>query len=315
VRPQDRLALLALGALWGAGFLFVRIAVPAFGPFALVAVRVLIAGALMLAWAAALGGVPPFWRRWREYLVLSALNVAIPFTLSAWAVIAVPASLAAIVMATIPLFTAPLAAVQLREQPSLRQNAGLVLGFVGVAVLIGLGPIAATRDVLAAIAALLGASLCYAIGGIYTARRFTGASPLESTIGQQFAAFALLLPFSLVFPPQAWPPLDAVAALLVLAVFATAIAYMLYFRLITSVGATRQATVAYLIPLFGAAWGVLFLDEPFGLATAAGMGIILLGVVLVTGRVGSRESGVGSRECTNGQDPTVDSQYPIADSR
>ena len=283
MRLQDRIALLVLGALWGAGFLFVRIAVPAFGPFALVAVRVLIAGTLMLAWARALGEVPPFWRRWREYLVLSALNVAIPFSLSAWAVLTVPASFAAIMMATIPLFTAPLAAVWLREQPNSRQIVGLLLGFAGVAILVGLGPIPITPAFLAATAALIGAAVCYAVGGIYTARRFTGASPVESTIGQQFAAFALLLPLSLVFPPHAWPPLNAVAALLILAVFGTVVAYLLYFRLISAIGATRQATVAYLIPFFGATWGVIFLDEPFGLATAAGMLTILLGVVLVTG--------------------------------
>jgi drug/metabolite transporter (DMT)-like permease len=290
MRPTDRLALLALGALWGAGFLFIRIAVPAFGPFALVALRVLIAGTLMLAWAKALGGVPPFWRRSREYLVLSALNVAVPFSLAAWAVLTVPASFASIVMATIPLFTAPLAAIRLREQPTSRQIAGLAVGFVGVAILIGLGPIPVTPPFLAATAALLGTALCYAVGGIYTAQRFTGVSPVESTIGQQFGAFVLLLPFSLLVPPREWPPLGPIAALLVLAVFGTAVAYILYFRLITSIGPTRQATVAYLIPLFGTAWGVIFLDEPFGVATAAGMLTILLGVVLVTGRVGSRTS-------------------------
>lgn len=291
MRTQDRLALLALGALWGGGFLFVRIAVPAFGPFALVALRVLIAGTLMLAWARALGEAPPFWRRWREYLVLSALNVAIPFVLSAWAVLTVPASFAAIMMATIPLATAPLAAVQLREYPTPRQIAGLLLGFAGVAVLVGLGPIPIAPDFLTATAALLGASLCYAVGGIYTARHFTGASPVESTIGQQFAAFALLLPFSLLFPPPGWPPLNAIAALLILAVFGTVLAYLLYFRLISSVGPTQQATVAYLIPLFGAAWGVIVLDEPFGPATIVGMAIVLLGVVLVTGyRLSARTS-------------------------
>lgn len=283
MKTSDRLALLALGALWGGGFLFVRIAVFDFGPLALVDLRVLIAGALMLAWAAARRAVPPFWRRWRDYLVLSALNVAVPFTLASWAVITVPASLASIMMATVPLFTAPIAAFRLRERPTAREVLGLAVGFVGVALLVGLGPIPLTPAFLAAIAALLGAALCYAVGGIYTARRFTGVSPVESTIGQQFGAFVLLLPFALAVPPRAFPSWPATAALLLLAVLGTVVAYLLFFHLISSVGPTRTATVAYLIPLFGTAWGVLLLGEPFGVVTVAGMAAILAGVLLVTG--------------------------------
>ena len=279
---RDRLALLALGALWGGGFLFVRIAVFDFGPLALVDVRVLIAGALMLAWAALRRDVPPFWRRWRDYLVLSALNVAVPFTLASWAVITVPASLASIVMATVPLFTAPIAAFRLRERPTAREILGLAVGFVGVAALVGLGPTPLTPAFLLAIAALLGAALCYAVGGIYTARKFSGASPVESTIGQQFGAFVLLLPFALAVPPRELPSWPAVAALLLLAVLGTVVAYLLFFHLISSVGPTQTATVAYLIPLFGTAWGVLLLGEPFGIVTLAGMTAILGGVLLVT---------------------------------
>ncbi len=283
MQTGDRLALLLLGALWGGGFLFLRIAVTDFGPVALVDLRVLIAGGLMLAWAAARGGVPAFWGRWRDYLVLSALNVAVPFTLSSWAVLTVPASLAAIIMATVPLFTAPLAAFRLRVWLSPRQILGLVTGFVGVALLIGLGPIAITPAMLAAIGALLAAAFFYAVGGIYTARKFTGVSPVESTIGQQFGAFVLLLPFALLVPPRATPSLPAIAALLLLAILGTVVAYLLFFRLISSVGPTQTASVAYLIPLFGTMWGVVLLGEPVGIATVVGMATILAGVVLVTG--------------------------------
>ena len=287
MRSADRLALLALSALWGGGFLFVRIAVPEFGPFALVATRVLLAGLLMLAWAAARGGVPPFWRRGRDYLVLSALNVAFPFTLSSWALLTVPASLAAIIMATVPLFTAPLAAYRLRTKPSPRQTLGLLVGFVGVAILVGLGTVTITPDSLTAIGALLATAFFYAVGGIYTARKFTGVSPIESTIGQQFAAFVLLLPFALAVPPRTMPSTAAIVALLLLTVFATVVAYLLYFRLISAVGPTQTAMTAYLIPLFGVVWGVLLLGETVGPATVVGMAIILAGVLLVTGAMPS----------------------------
>jgi drug/metabolite transporter (DMT)-like permease len=288
MQTADRVALVVLGVLWGGGFLFTRIAVPAFGPLALVALRVVIAGLALALWTAARGGVPPFWRRWREYLVMGALNVAVPFTLIAWAALTVPASFSAIMMASIPLFTAPVAAVQLDERLSARQVAGLVIGFVGVAILVGWAPLPLTPQFGAATAALLGAACLYALGGIYTARRFTGASPIESTIGQQFAAFLLLLPFTLFALPNAWPPLSATLSLLVLAFFSSVVAYLLFFRLISSVGATKTALVSYLIPLFGAVWGALVLGERVDLSTLTGMVVILTGVVIVTGARFSR---------------------------
>jgi drug/metabolite transporter (DMT)-like permease len=283
MHTHDRVALVLLGVMWGGGFLFIRIAVPAFGPVALVDLRVLIAGVVLLLWAAARGDVPPFWRRWREYLVLGALNVALPFTLISWAALTVSASLSSIMMATIPLFTAPIAAIQLNERVSRRQAAGLAVGFIGVGLLVGLGPLPLTPAFGTAVGALLGAAALYAVGGVYTARRFTGVSPVESTIGQQFAAFVLLLPFALALPPTAPPPLSAVVALLILAVFSSVLAYLLFFRLISSVGATKTATVSYLIPLFGTIWGVVVLQERVGWATIAGMVVILSGVVLATG--------------------------------
>jgi len=284
MQTADRVALLLLGILWGGGFLFVRIAVPAFGPVALVDLRVLIAGMVLLLWVIARRELPPFWRRWREYLVLGALNVALPFTLIAWAALTIPASLGSILLATVPLFTAPIAASQLHERVSGRQAAGLIVGFVGVGILVGLRPLPFTPAFAAAVSALLAAAALYAVGGVYTARRFTGASPVESTIGQQFGAFALLLPFALAAPPRAWPPLYAVVALLILAVFSSVLAYLLFFRLISSVGATKTATVSYLLPLFGTLWAVVVAQERVGWETVASMLVILSGVVLATGR-------------------------------
>lgn len=284
MQTADRVALVLLGMLWGGGFLFVRIAVPAFGPVALVDARVLIAGVVLLLWVVARGELPPFWRRWREYLVLGALNVALPFTLIAWAALTISASLGSILMATVPLFTAPVAAIQLNERVSGRQATGLIVGFLGVGILVGLRPLPFTPAFAAAVSALLGAAALYALGGVYTARRFTGASPVESTIGQQFAAFILLLPFALAMPPREWPPFSAIIALLILAVFSSVLAYLLFFRLISSVGATKTATVSYLIPLFGTLWAVVVAQERVGWETIAGMLVILLGVVLATGR-------------------------------
>ena len=283
MQTTDRVALVLLGALWSGGFLFTRIAVPAFGPLALVDLRVLIAGVALLLWVIARGELPPFWRRWREYLMLGALNVALPFTLIAWAALTLSASLGSILLATVPLFSAPIAAHQLNERVSGRQAVGLIVGFIGVAILVGLRPLSLTPAFVAAVCALLGAAALYAIGGVYTARRFTGASPVESTIGQQFGAFVLLLPFALAAPPRAWPPPSAIIALLILAVFSSVLAYLLFFRLISSVGATATATVSYLIPLFGTIWAVVVAQEQIGLETLVGMLVIMCGVLLATG--------------------------------
>ena len=283
MQTSDRVALVLLGALWSGGFLFTRIAVPAFGPLALVDLRVLIAGVALLLWVIARGELPPFWRRWREYLMLGALNVALPFTLIAWAALTLSASLGSILLATVPLFSAPIAAHQLNERVSGRQAVGLIVGFIGVAILVGLRPLSLTPAFVAAVCALLGAAALYAIGGVYTARRFTGASPVESTIGQQFGAFVLLLPFALAAPPRAWPPPSAIIALLILAVFSSVLAYLLFFRLISSVGATATATVSYLIPLFGTIWAVVVAQEQIGLETLVGMLVIMCGVLLATG--------------------------------
>ena len=283
MQTSDRVALVLLGALWSGGFLFTRIAVPAFGPLALVDLRVLIAGVALLLWVIARGELPPFWRRWREYLMLGALNVALPFTLIAWAALTLSASLGSILLATVPLFSAPIAAHQLNERVSGRQAVGLIVGFIGVAILVGLRPLSLTPAFAAAVCALLGAAALYAIGGVYTARRFTGASPVESTIGQQFGAFVLLLPFALAAPPRAWPPPSAIIAFLILAVFSSVLAYLLFFRLISSVGATKTATVSYLIPLFGTIWAVVVAQEQIGLETLVGMLVIMCGVLLATG--------------------------------
>jgi drug/metabolite transporter (DMT)-like permease len=177
MQNSDRVALVLLGALWGGGFLFTRMAVPAFGPLALVDLRVLIAGVVLLLWVIARGELPPFWRRWREYLVLGALNVALPFTLIAWAALTLSASLGSILIATVPLFTAPIAALQLNERVSGRQAIGLIVGFIGVAILVGLRPLSFTPAFAMAVCALLGAAALYAIGGVYTAWRFTGSAP------------------------------------------------------------------------------------------------------------------------------------------
>ena len=283
MRPRDFAGLTLLGALWGGSFLFIRVAVPALGPFLLVELRVGLAAATLLLYALAAGRVPKIRSRWRSFLVLGFFNAAVPFTLISAAEIHLTASLAAILNSTTVMFTAMVAAVWMGDALTARKLVGIVLGIVGVTVLVGWDPLPLNGAVLLAVAAMLLASLSYALGATYAKRSFSGIPPVGMAIGQLTAATALLLPLSVAGVPEQTPSLAVVLCVLALALLSTAVAYLIYFRLIENVGPTSTVTVTLLVPVFGLLFGVLLLDEPFGSGTLAGLGIILSSVVLITG--------------------------------
>ncbi len=280
-----------LGALWGSSFLFIRLAVPALGPFVLMFSRVGVAAAALTLFAVVTLGLPKLRSRWREFLILGTFNAAIPFSLIATAELNLTASLAAILNSTTALWAAVVAAVWIGEPLTARKVCGLLLGVAGVAVLVGWNPVPLGGVVLLSVGAVLIASFSYALGGVYAKRTFSGVPPIGMAIGQQTgAAVVLLLPAAATLPEET-PSLTAASAALTLALLCTAAAYMLYFYLIENAGPTRTLTVTFLIPAFGLLFGVLFLGEPIGPGTFAGLGIILISVALVTGirLVNSRE--------------------------
>lgn len=280
---RDLGALILLAALWGASYIFIRVAVPALGPFVLMGARVALASGALALYAVILArGMPKFRARWKEFLIVGATNSAIPFTLIAAAEIELTASLAAILNSTTALFAAVVAAVWIGESLTVRKAVGLLLGFAGVVVLVGWDPVQLNGAVLLAVGAMLAASLSYAVGGVYVKRTFAGVSPLAMTIGQQGAAAAILLPLAAASLPGEAPPLPAALSALALALLCTAVAYLLYFRLIENVGPTKTLAVTFLIPVFGLLFGAVLLDEPVGLGTLVGFAIISYGVALVT---------------------------------
>ena len=283
MRPGDLGALTLLGALWGGSFLFISVAVPALGPALLVELRVLLAAVALALYAVAVGRLPALRSRWKEFLILGGLNAAVPFTLIAISQLNLTASLAAIMNSTTPLFAAVVAAAWIGEELTTRKIFGLLLGVVGVAVLVGLDPVPLNGVVLLSVGASLLAALCYALGGVYAKRTFPGVPPLAMGIGQQAAAAAILLPLAVASLPEEPPSLAVVLSVLGLALLSTAVAYLLYFRLMASVGPTKTLTVTFLVPVFGVLFGVLLLGDPVGVGTFAGMGIILSSVALVTG--------------------------------
>src|SRR5215207_7603254 len=285
MRPRDFAGLVLLGALWGGSFLFIRVAVPALGPFLLVELRVGLAAAVLFLYALAAGRVPKIRSRWRSFLVLGFLISAAEIHLTA--------SLAAILNSTTVMFTAIVATVWMGDALTVKKTVGIVLGIVGVTVLVGWDPLPLNGVVLLAVAAMLLASLSYALGATYAKLSFSGIPPLGMAIGQLGGAVSLLLPLAVVSLPEEVPSAVVALSMLGLALLSTAVAYLIYFRLIENVGPTSTVTVTLLVPVFGLLFGVLLLDEPIGFGTLAGLGIILTSVVLITGieRGGSNDMG------------------------
>lgn len=281
MKTKELAALFALGAVWGASYLFIRVAVPALGPFPLAAGRVALAGLVLWLGIRAAGQRPAIRENARKLLILGGLNAAIPFSLIAAAELHVTASLAAMLTATAPMWSAVFSAVWLGEPIGTRRGGGLLLGVAGVAVLVGWSPIEMTTTVALSILAVLVATCSYVLATVYAKRNLAGVPAQTLALGQQLGAAVLLAVPAAVRVPHAHPTTTALLALAALAVICTAVAYLLFFRLVASIGPTKLSTVTYLIPVFGTAWGALFLGEPVTRGMIAGLALILASVVLV----------------------------------
>jgi drug/metabolite transporter (DMT)-like permease len=282
VSARDLARLLTLAALWGGSFAFMRVAVPALGPLWLAFLRVLLAFAALFALAVVQRSVPPLRERWRDYLVVGAVNSALPFALFCFAEQYIGASSAAILNATSPFFGAVVAALWLRTPLTWRQLAGMALGLAGVALLVGWQPEAPSPMTLVATLACLAAALCYGISSVYAKARMPSVPSAALALYSQLAAAIVLAP-TLPFVQLPSPPSPLVVMnVLALALASTAFAYRLYFRLIATIGPARALTVTFLIPLFGVIWGAVFLGEPLGANSLLACALILAGTWFAT---------------------------------
>ncbi len=280
--PRQLAMLLSLAALWGASFLFMRVAVPSLGPVVLADARVAIAGVALLGYAAVIRALPELRSRWRDYLLLGTVNAALPFALLAAAELEIEASLAAVLNAMAPLCGAVVGAVWLGHRVTHPAKAGLVLGVAGVALVVGLSPFTIDLPFVLAVLACLAAAFAYGIGANLVRARFADEPPLAMAIGQQLAAAVVLVPLVPVVPLRSTPDALDIACLLALALASTSVAYLLYFRLLAELGATGGMTVIFVVPVFGVLWGALFLGETIDLATVLGGAVILVSVYLIT---------------------------------
>jgi drug/metabolite transporter (DMT)-like permease len=282
--------LIALSVLWGGSFFFVAVAVAEIPPLTLVVLRVGIAAGLLWAALPLLGVAPPRGgRAWGAIAVMAVLNNIIPFTLIVWAQQTLPSGLAAILNATTPLWTVLVAhALTAEERATPGRVAGVALGFAGVAAMMGPDVWGGAAAAGLATLAMLAATLSYAFAGIWGRRfRAAGVAPMQAAVGQVSLAAVALAPVALAIdaPWQgAAPSAGAIGAVLGLAALSTALAYVLYFRILALAGAVNLALVTFLIPVSAILLGTLVLGESLAPRHLAGMALIGLGLASIDGR-------------------------------
>jgi drug/metabolite transporter (DMT)-like permease len=278
--------LLALAAIWGASFLFIKVAVRELDPATLIVGRLgLAAITLALIAPAAVGTretVRQVRQNWAWLTVVALVNTAIPFWLLSWGETRIDSGLASIIQASVPIFNAVIAFVAFHEvRVTGARLLGVGVGFVGVALLVGAQP---ESKVLGALA-VVGMAFCYGIGGLLTGRYLSRAKPIVVALASTSIATLVALPVGAAQAPHHTPGWKTLGSVVALGVPGTALAYLLFFGLITGAGAAYAALVTYLIPPIALAYGAIFLDERFGAAAFGGLALILAGVALGTGGV------------------------------
>ena len=283
MKTRDLVDLFVLGAIWGASFVFMRVAAPEFGAIPLIAARVGIAALFLILVLARRGGLSHMYRNAARLTLLGAINSAIPFSLFAYAVLSVTAGFASVLNSTTPLFGALVAFIWLRDRPSRMRIAGLIVGFAGVLILVS-GRLAIRGDGGGtAVFAGLSAAVLYGIAANYTKKKMSDIDPLVIATGSLIAATVLLLPLAWLYWPATQPGRISWVSAVLLGIICTGIAYILYFRLLSRIGPAKALAVTYLIPAFGVFWGHLLLNEPVTPSMIVGCAVILVGTTLATG--------------------------------
>ncbi|HYI21744.1 MAG TPA: EamA family transporter [Candidatus Limnocylindrales bacterium] len=282
---------LAMGVMWGSSYLFIKIGVETITPFTLIALRLAIGAALLGAVVLYLRArLPRDARMYGHLLVMSIINIVIPFALITWAELTVPSSLAAVLTGTVPLFVIVIAAFFLRDEPiTANRLIGLLVGFAGVVVLTNPSGFGADGTAIAQLA-ILGAALSYAIGGVYARRFVSGLPPIIPAFMQVVLAFAISGTLALLFeqPFGLAYSAAAIGSLLWLGVLGSGVVYLIYFRLLRTWGATRTSLVAYVMPVVGIILGVAVAGETIDARIISGTVLVIAGVALVNSRYGRR---------------------------
>jgi drug/metabolite transporter (DMT)-like permease len=280
----ELILLLALATLWGASYTFIRIGVATIPPITFIAGRTAIAGLLLLAimrWRGVT--MPTDVATWRRFLFQAAMNSVIPWTMVAWGERALDAGLATILNSTAPIFTFFLTLFTRHEAVTSRKMIGVLAGMAGICLIVGVQALAGFGEQLTAQIVTLLAAVCYAGAAIF-GRSFKGLDPMAPAAGSLLSGAAILIPLSLVVE-QPWtlaPSANSLLALLALAVFSTALAFVIYFRLIQTLGSVGTTAQAYLRVPIGVGLGVLFLGERPSTTAWIGLACVVIGVAAMT---------------------------------
>jgi drug/metabolite transporter (DMT)-like permease len=285
-RHRNLAMLIGLSLLWGASFLFIKVAVRELTPATLITGRLGLAAltlALLVPFAVGTGATAQQVRGYWPWLVVVALvNTAIPFWLLSWGETRIDSGLASIIQASVPIFNAVIAFVAYHEvRVTGSRLVGVLVGFVGVALLVGAQP---QGKVLGALA-VVGMAFCYGLGGLLTGRYLKPVQPIVVAFTSCAVATLVWLPVGVAQAPSQTPGWKTIGSVVALGIPGTALAYLLFFGLITGAGAAYTSLVTYLIPPIALAYGAVFLNERFGAYAFGGLALILGGVALGTGAV------------------------------
>ncbi len=291
---KEWLMLIILSVLWGGSFFFIEIAVSELPVLTIVLFRVVLAAIALWLFILIAGiSIPKSFTVWGSFLIMGLFNNVFPFSLIVWGQTHIASSLASILNATTPLFTVLVASALLHDEKITRNKLmGVLLGFLGVVVMIGPSAFSGIGVNVVAQLAILGAALSYAFAGVY-GRRFKAhnINPVVTAAGQVSASALFLIPIVLVVDNPVdivTPNAQAIMALIALAILSTALAYVLYFKILASAGATNLLLVTFLIPVSAILLGTVILGEILQTSHIIGMGIIAIGLVAIDGRLWSR---------------------------
>jgi drug/metabolite transporter (DMT)-like permease len=282
VKTKHFVQLIALSALWGASFLFIRVASPVLGPNVLAALRV---GTAALTLTILMRAMRHSWpmSHWRELLLVGLLSVACPFLLFAWAALQLPAGYSALLNSTAVIFGVFASAWLKEDTLTVRKLLGCICGFGGVVLIVGLGPVEPSPKVFLAALSCIAASACYGFSTPLMKRALTRMQPLEIAAGIHLMALIVLFPGAVWDWPQAHFTPAALMAVAVMGVVTSGLAYWGHMRILAHVTPVAAMSPIFMVPLFGVTWGHMFLGEKLGPGLFAGGALVLLASALITG--------------------------------
>jgi drug/metabolite transporter (DMT)-like permease len=291
----------AVSVIWGMPYLFIKIAVEELSPSVVAWSRLALAAAVLLPIAWRLGALRGLGERWRTLTVFAAVEMAIPWPLIGFGEVHITSSLAAILIAAVPLFVALIAIrFDRSERPTPVRLAGMLIGLAGVVALVGIDIGGRSDELLGAVAVLV-AAFCYAVGPMIVKRRLSDVDPLGPVAASLGIATLLVTPFALADLPDSAPSADTVASIVVLGLLCSALAFLFFFRLIAEVGPSRATVITYVNPVVALALGVAILDESVTTGVVVGLLLILAGSWLSTdGRLPPGLAGLAERVRTRG---------------